>query len=157
MNKDKLPRNRKHPAHHAFIEGHNKSIILFLTVCSHQRRKILATEHVHETLLTVWSSSNQWLVGRYVILPDHIHLFCSPVTRESENIVKWTTYWKRMASRKLPDLQPIWQRDCWDTQLRRHESYSEKWAYVRNNPVRAGLVKHPDQWPYQGTINHLPW
>ncbi len=154
---EKTSPQRKHPAHHAFVEGHNKSIIVFLTICTHQRRKILATEFVHETLLDIWALSRQWKVGRYVIMPDHIHLFCSPVSRESENVAKWTTYWKRMVSRKLPDLQPLWQRDCWDTQLRRHESYSEKWGYVCNNPVRAGLVKQADQWPFQGTLNHLSW
>ena len=41
--------------------------------------------------------------------------------------------------------------------LRRDESYSEKWDYVRMNPVRAGLIADPDRWPYQGILNELPW
>jgi putative transposase len=148
---------RRHPAHHPPLENHNKPIILFLTVCAHHRRKILANNCMQNALLKAWNSSNQWMVGRYVIMPDHIHLFCSPIGKEFENIAKWTTYWKRPVSRELLDLQPIWQRDCWDTQLRRHESYSEKWSYVLNNPVRAKLVDEPDKWPYQGELNHLPW
>jgi len=50
-----------------------------------------------------------------------------------------------------------WQRKGWDSRLRRSESYAEKWAYVRENPVRKGLVKPPDDWPYQGRLNVLPW
>ena len=51
----------------------------------------------------------------------------------------------------------VWQRDHWDKQLRRGESYEEKWEYVRNNPVRHGYVKSADDWPYQGVLNELRW
>ena len=51
----------------------------------------------------------------------------------------------------------LWQRDCWDRQLRIGASYSEKWEYVRRNPVRADLVENPDDWPWQGEMNSLPW
>ena len=37
-----------------------------------------------------------------------------------------------------------------DHVLRNDESYGEKWKYVRENPVRAGLVSRADAWPYQG-------
>jgi putative transposase len=50
-----------------------------------------------------------------------------------------------------------WQRDFWDTRLRRSENYDQKWTYVRENPVRAGLVKQPDEWLFQGRMNVLPW
>jgi hypothetical protein len=60
-----------------------------------------------------------------------------------------------------PELRLIpsqeWQTDHWDTRLRSGESYDAKWEYVRNNPVRAGLVKTADEWPYQGELNVLPW
>jgi putative transposase len=149
--------DRRRPAHHPTVERYNKPIIVFLTVCSHQRRRILADMAVHDALLSAWKSTSQWRVGRYVVMPDHVHLFCSPAQRDAENIAKWAGYLKRLVSRQLPNLQPLWQRDCWDTQLRSHESYSEKWEYVRNNPVRAGLVAATDDWPYQGTVHHLPW
>ena len=148
---------RKRPAHHPPVEYHNKPVIIFLTVCAHNRKKIFANERMHHVLLNVWQSSIQWRVGRYVIMPDHIHLFCSPSGKESENVARWVAYWKRMVSRALPDLQPLWQRDCWDTQLRRHESYTEKWAYVCSNPVRSGLVDNADEWPFQGEVDHLIW
>ena len=38
---------------------------------------------------------------------------------------------------------------------RSDESYSQKWNYVRENPVRAGLVKSVEDWPYQGEIVHI--
>jgi REP-associated tyrosine transposase len=41
------------------------------------------------------------------------------------------------------------------TSLRAGESYSEKWNYVRDNPVRAGLVSNADEWKYAGEIEKL--
>jgi hypothetical protein len=38
---------------------------------------------------------------------------------------------------------------------RHSEGYSGKWEYVRQNPVRAGLVNNADEWPWQGEIRRL--
>ena len=48
-----------------------------------------------------------------------------------------------------------WEKDFFDHVLRSQESYLEKMEYVRQNPVRAGLVKRPEDWPYQGEIHRL--
>ena len=32
--------------------------------------------------------------------------------------------------------------------LRDAESYAQKWQYVRENPVRQGLVERAEDWPY---------
>jgi putative transposase len=37
--------------------------------------------------------------------------------------------------------------------LRTRESYAEKWTYVAQNPVRAGLAATPESWPYAGQIH----
>jgi putative transposase len=43
----------------------------------------------------------------------------------------------------------IWEEGFFDHLLRSDESMSEKWDYVVQNPVRAGLVKRAEDWPYQ--------
>jgi hypothetical protein len=50
---------------------------------------------------------------------------------------------------------PIWQADYFDRYLRSSESYSQKWDYVEQNPVRAGLVERFEDWPYRGIIHDL--
>ena len=57
--------------------------------------------------------------------------------------------------RQLRLLPPVWQEEFFDHVLRSSESYAEKWAYVRENPVRAGLVKSSDAWQWQGEIESL--
>jgi hypothetical protein len=44
------------------------------------------------------------------------------------------------------------RRGFFDHLLRSDESYAEKWNYVRENPVRAGLAQSGEDWPYAGEI-----
>src|SRR5436853_5904983 len=77
---DEMEPGRKHPAHHPFVERHNEPIIVFLTVCSRDRKRIFASKDVLRVLENAWRNAETWRVGRYVIMPDHIHLFCAPWT-----------------------------------------------------------------------------
>ena len=63
------------------------------------------------------------------------------------------------AQERVPPVRnpPLFQRDCWDRQLRTGEICTQKWEYVRNNPVRKGLVANADGWPYQGRMNIIEW
>ena len=122
-------------------------------------------------IVSAWLAADKWIVGQYVIMPDHIHFFCSPATNPPYDFQKWIIYWKRLttqiaarADARPPvaaraDARPprLWQSGCWDTQIRTGSQYKEKWEYVRNNPVRKGLVVHADDWPYQGRMNVLEW
>ena len=96
---------------------------------------------------------------RWVLMPDHMHLFCSPATVPPEPLERWISYWKAEAARHWPRgaEHPLWQRDFWDTQLRHADSYNAKWSYVRLNPVRKGLVDCEAAWPFQGEENVLRW
>jgi putative transposase len=157
--KDDERPNRKYPAKMPWVFHGNRSVIVYVTVCTKDRKRVLAGPGNHETLLKAWEEADSWLIGRYVILPDHLHLFCAPASIDSPNVKAWVKFWKSRATHYWPNQEdrPIWQRDGWDRQLRRSDSYSEKWAYVRNNPVRHGLVKTADDWPYQGEPNKLVW
>jgi REP element-mobilizing transposase RayT len=141
------------------IENGNRSSIVFLTVCAKDRTPVFAEPDVHNLLVDSWQRATRWLVGRYVVMPDHIHLFCSPAAVPVEPLRAWMKYWKSQVSCAWPRKYGghIWQQDGWDTQLRRGESYAAKWEYVRHNPVRKGLVAIPDEWPYQGELNVLMW
>lgn len=146
---------RGRPVHQPIIADGARSVIVFLTVCTADRQPILASPDMYELLLQAWQKADHWLVGRYVVMPDHIHLFCAPGTNPPESLQSWISYWKRLVF--FSQGGSFWQKNFWDTQLRHHESYDAKWKYVRQNPVRAGLVKHTDEWPYQGELNLLRW
>jgi putative transposase len=146
---------RKKPAHGVRIYP-DRPTIVFVTVCTQARRPWLATEKNHRTLREVWESALAWTVGRYVLMPDHLHVFTCPGTLDVP-LDNWVRYWKSQFTKRSSDPAQVWQTDHWDTRLRHEESHEEKWSYVRNNPVRAGLVESPENWPFQGELNHLPW
>ncbi|MDP4611250.1 MAG: hypothetical protein NWT02_08685 [Opitutales bacterium] len=150
---------RKRPAQQSVHEHGNRSSIIFVTVCTHERQSILAQKDIHHLLIKSWEAANHWLVGHYMIMPDHIHLFCAPANYEHTSIQQWIRFWKSYASKQWPRIeeQPIWQTNAWDRQLRSGDSYSEKWAYVQNNPVRQNKVTNAADWPYQGELNTLYW
>jgi hypothetical protein len=75
--------NRKSPVHLAAREIFNVPVVVFLTVCTKGRKPILADNETHALLLEAWRTAGAWFVGRYVILPDHLHLFCAPTEHES--------------------------------------------------------------------------
>jgi putative transposase len=153
------PAGRKHPVHQPLQERPNEPIIVFLTVCTKDRKQILDDRVIHQHLIDAWLEAKSWLVGRYVIMPDHVHLFCAPTDLHSKPLLQWVSFWKARSARHWPppNDRPVWQRHFWDTQLRRHQSYDEKWDYVVQNPLRAGLAECVDDWPYQGELNLLRW
>ena len=150
---------RKAPVHLTSVSPGDHATIYFVTICTQNRRPLLASPEAQAILIQAWTSADNFLVGRYMILPDHIHFFCTPAFPDSPSLMNWMSYWKSLAARHCPNAEgeKLWQREFWDTQLRASDSYSAKWQYVLENPVRAGLVNKSEDWPYQGELNLLPW
>ncbi len=138
--------------------------IYFITTCTFRRRSILATSAVAAVLVQEWREArgrHGWAVGRYVILPDHVHFFCAPEL-DARPLSIFVGSWKQWTSKAITrDVTlalapaPIWQEEFLDHALRSSESYSEKWNYVRDNPVRAHLAATADDWLWQGEIEEL--
>ena len=98
------------------------------------------------TLLTEWPCKPI----AYVLMPDHIHLFvCGDGTFR---LAEWVKGLKRAISAVFPKepRRSLWQPGFFDHLLRNDESYDQKWTYVCENPVRAGLVSKVEDWPFQG-------
>ncbi len=153
----KEPGRRRIP-HFPPVEIRNQSIIIFVTQVVAERRALLTRREAVKILLGAWERADRWQVGHYVIMPDHVHFFCAPVQHPAVPLKQLMGFWKAEVSRHWPWLEekPIWQRDFFDRQLRSGESYSQKWHYIRENPLRAGLAD-ADRWPWQGELNELAW
>jgi hypothetical protein len=80
---------RKHPIHLDVHDRRDTPIIVFLTVCTKGRKPILASSEAHALRVDAWSSAKMWQVGRYVIMPDHVDLFCAPAESETQPLLQW--------------------------------------------------------------------
>src|SRR5438105_3777715 len=129
--------------------------LYFVTFNTHRRAPLLANGPVHEAFISFAKEgeSRGVSVGRYVLMPDHIHLF---VRMEIDRALsQWVRLLKRKLSAAIGCAPPHWQEGFFDHLIRHSESYAQKWEYIRQNPVRAGLVSNSDQWPWQGEIVRL--
>ena len=130
--------------------------VYFVTFCRYQRRAILANQTMdgafREFAIRAYTEYNI-AVGRYVIMPDHIHLFvCGP---DDFILGRWIRSLKQTLAKSMHDRRgtpAVWQRGFFDHLLRSDESYSQKWNYVRDNPLRAVLAAKAEDWPYAGEI-----
>jgi putative transposase len=136
-------------------------VLVFFTVVTAGRRAVLACAEALEVLRGLWERSaqaNQWWVGDYLLMPDHVHFFAR-AGRGAEIMKDWVQMWKSVSARillkRLGLGPPFWQEDYFDRYLRSGDHYSEKWAYVEANPVRAGLVAKPEDWAFRGRIHDL--
>jgi REP element-mobilizing transposase RayT len=131
--------------------------IYFITACAYNRRRFLDQSDINEAFIQFGARAQEhgvW-VGRYVIMPDHIHLAFGP---EAMPVSRWMKSLKKAISKVLTNATlrpPHWQKGFFDHVIRSHESYDQKWSYVRDNPVRAGLVRSAEEWPYAGEISIL--
>ena len=137
--------------------------IYFITCCTARRRKILATDPAAKIILTAWREAadvHGWVVGRHVVMPDHVHFFARP-QHEAKPVAAFMRDWKKWTARQIiaatGTVSPLWQPEFFDHVLRAPRSYSEKWDYVRANPVRAGLAATPEAWPHAGEGADLMW
>jgi putative transposase len=122
------------------------------------RRKIPSLRTAQQALTSYGThaiSDYNVAVGRYVIMPDHLHLFVRG--DRTFSLGKWVKGLKSVILQTFPGERggSFWQPGFFDHLLRNDESYAQKWEYVRQNPVRAGLVESAEDWPYQGEIVYI--
>ena len=146
---------RKHPAHGVYISP-DKPTIVYVTVCCENRIPWLATERHHEILVDIWQDTSHWVVGQYILMPDHLHLFVAPQETAVE-FDSWVQYFKSQFTKRNKQNECEWQTDHWDTRIRSALHYEEKSIYMANNPVRAGLVADAADWKYKGVVHELRW
>jgi REP-associated tyrosine transposase len=86
-------------------------------------------------------------------MPDHVHLLLTPLRDEQcwpyplhavLKLIKGVS--ARNVNKLLATSGPVWQEESFDHILRSNESFQEKQDYIRQNPVRAGLVDKPQDY-----------
>ena len=130
--------------------------VWFVTFCTHHRKKWLASGPVHTAFVQFAERAIRDFnvaVGRYIIMPDHVHLF---VCGDPQFVLAtWIGALKQnlaKAANQSKSGGQIWQEGFFDHMLRNDESMSQKWDYIRENALRASLVDRAEAWPHQGEI-----
>jgi len=88
---------------------------------------------------------NEYSLDAYCIMPNHIHLVCTPLEREGQFIpiseimhsLKGST--ARYANQILHRQGNFWHHESYDHVVRDHQEYERIINYVMENSIRAGL------------------
>ncbi len=82
-----------------------------------------------------YHDTQKWYLKILLLMPDHLHMLVGiPGNADLSNLL-------RDFKRVTATIARIhWQRNFFDHRLRHDESEAEKFEYIRQNPVRAGLI-----------------
>jgi REP element-mobilizing transposase RayT len=88
-----------------------------------------------------------------VVMPDHVHLLLRPLRDENSwpfPLVEILQCFKGTTAHRINKMLgasgPVWEEESFDHVLRSDEGLKQKCEYIRQNPVRAGLVQKPEDY-----------
>ena len=124
----------------------DQDVVYFVTFCVRGRSHVLDNPQAFDAFRDAIAKLQKWYIIAGLLMPDHVHLLAAPYDREEPvgNLVAALKRWMR----KELKARWRWQPGSFDRLLRSSESADEKWAYIEQNPVRAGLVSRAEDWPY---------
>jgi REP-associated tyrosine transposase len=126
-----------------------------LTLCAFARDKIFVdAEFVDVVIDQILRAANDrsFEVLAYCVMPDHVHLVVDGTTASSD-LAEFVKHAKQLSGYHGKQFigGRIWQTGYFERVLRENEDSRDVVAYVLANPVRAGLVAKPDDWPFIGS------
>jgi REP element-mobilizing transposase RayT len=89
-------------------------------------------------------------------MPDHLHALigigeCGKSLGDilgAFKSISTRVYWRFRQGR-------LWQRQFFDHIIRNEKEFFETMEYIKQNPVRKGLVISEGEWPYTGAVDQL--
>lgn len=99
-----------------------------------------------------WIEQNTgWRIPSYVIMPTHIHCLMNGEKADrslSKVLHLLKGYTGKKANEFLKREGAFWSPESFDHWCRSSGKEESAKRYIRNNPVKAGLVKSTDEWPW---------
>ena len=149
MPPEKPPFRKPRGASHIPPEWVPAEALFFITInCKPRGMNHLTSGDTPARLLesvTFLRDHRKWFPEILLLMPDHLHALVSFSWENDHGMNRVVTDWKRYVATKLAI---SWQRDYFDHRVRSEQDHQSTWFYIRENPVRAGLVESYDQWPH---------
>jgi REP element-mobilizing transposase RayT len=85
----------------------------------------------------------------YVVMPNHVHVLLEPRVPLARitNGIKGVS--ARDANATLGRVgKPFWEDESFDHWVRNEAEFQRIRSYIERNPVSAGLVERPEDWPW---------
>ncbi len=138
----------------------DQPVVYFLTLCEEHRRPAWDNQSffgAFNAAIERLRSGQLWFIRSAIVMPDHLHLRALPIRSRDDRVGNLTGALKRWTKEAYQAHDREWdsQPGGFDRLLRKDESAENKWEYMRDNPVRAGLVRRWQDWPWKIGIRDL--
>lgn len=88
-------------------------------------------------------------LSSYVVMSNHVHILIWPRALLPEITKAIKGFTAREANRILARTgEKFWQDESFDHAVRNEDSFYRIVRYIERNPVKAGLVQLPEDWPW---------
>jgi REP element-mobilizing transposase RayT len=101
-----------------------------------------------------YHEQHRWWPEMFLLMPDHLHALVFFSWEKGHGLHHVLADWKRYTARAFGI---VWQRDFFDHRIRNDADHQDKWAYIRENPVRKGLVETFEHWPHVWFPDRIGW
>jgi REP element-mobilizing transposase RayT len=111
-------------------------------------------EVVQRSLL--FFDGDRYKLSAWAVMPNHVHALMTPGAGHdlSKILQSLKSYSANEANKILFRQGKLWQQESFDRYIRSHEHFVSVCRYIENNPVKAGLCKRPEDWPYSSAWFH---
>jgi REP element-mobilizing transposase RayT len=93
--------------------------------------------------------SGHYELAAYVVMANHVHLLIRPAVAPDRLLKSLKGATARYANRLLGRTgEPFWQKESYDHWVRNQSEFEKIRAYIESNPVKAGLVRSPQDFPW---------
>lgn len=107
-------------------------------------------------LMAEWCKKSETAIWAYCLMPNHIHLIAVP--KRQESLCAGISEAHRRFSRAI-NFKNGWRGHLWQGRFASYpmdENYLFQAArYIELNPVRAGLVHQPGDYPWSSAASHI--
>jgi putative transposase len=127
-----------------------------LTFKTSERRKLFESAAIVGLVLQQFSRAaveRQFEILVYCFMPDHVHMIVRGLDTSSDAkaFIKLAKQYSGFYYARRDAGTRLWQRYGHDRIIRDDVELLDRIRYVVNNPVAAGLVKTPEEYPYLGS------
>jgi putative transposase len=135
----------------------------FITCSCYHRQQFFASIRHKDLFLQILEEvriSHNFIVGGYVVMPEHFHLLISEPERGTVSLTMQVLKqrFSRACREKQRDMEitsAFWQRRYYDFNIYSERKYTEKLRYIHRNPVRRGLAASPELWQWSSFRYYL--
>ena len=137
----------------------------FITTNTWQRRPLFQIPEIAsivEDAIFRYRDAGKYLVHRYVVMPDHIHVILTP--GDSTSLEKAVQLIKGGSSYVIGKARegksPVWHEGFTEHQIRDARDFEAHVSYIDENPVKAHLAEVAREYPHGSAAGKFvldPW